>query len=123
MELKIAIVGLGRVGSELLEELLKLKKNNIRVVAVSEKSETEGLALAISEDVPNIGFEEIAEIGEALDIIFDVTGDNETRSKLRTILQETDNKHTIIASETIVYLLSMIIEDMTFHQLHDNKGY
>lgn len=46
MELKIAVVGLGRVGSELLEELLKLKKNNITVVAVAEKAETEGLALA-----------------------------------------------------------------------------
>ena len=80
MELKIAVVGLGRVGSELLEELLKLKKNKITVVAVAEKAETEGLALAKSEDVPNIGFEEIAKIGESLDIIFDVTGHSETRT-------------------------------------------
>lgn len=123
MELNIAIVGLGRVGSELLEELLKLKKNKITVVAVAEKAETEGLSLAKSVNVPVMEFEDIARIGESLDIIFEVTGVSETRSTLRSILQETKNSHTVIASETIVYLLSMVIEDMTFHHVHDNKGY
>lgn len=68
-------------------------------------------------------FEEIARIGESLDIVFDVTGVSDTRSTLRSILQETNNRHTVIASETIVYLLSMVIEDMIYHNVHDNKGY
>ena len=123
MKLNIAIVGLGRVGLELLEELLKLKKNNITVVAVAEKAETDGLALAKAENIPVVEFEELAKMGNGLDIIFDATGVSEIRSTLRSILQETKNSHTVIASETIVYLLAMVIEDMTFHHVHDNKGY
>ncbi len=123
MELNVAIVGLGRVGSALLVELLKLKKDNINLVAVAEIAETSGLTLAKSEDVPDMNSEEIARMGESLDIIFDVTGDSEVRSTLRSIMQETKNSHTVIASETIVYLLSKVIEDMIYHNVHDHRGY
>ena len=124
MKLNVAILGLGRVGTELLEELLKLEKNNITVVAVAESTITPGLELARSNNVSIMPFEEIARIGEELDIIFDVTSVPEVRSTLRTILQENNNRHTTIASETIVYLLAMVIEDMAHVDLlHERKGH
>ena len=49
-------------------------------------------------------------MGEEIDIIFDLTGDKNTRAELRKSMQETNNRHTVIAPEMIAKLLWMFVD-------------
>ena len=50
---------------------------------------------------------DVVQLGEEVDIIFDLTGSDETRQNLRKGMQETNNRHTVIAPEMMARLLWM----------------
>jgi glyceraldehyde-3-phosphate dehydrogenase/erythrose-4-phosphate dehydrogenase len=116
-EVKIAIVGLGNVGSTFLRKLLEKKKQEIKVIAVAEKnSNTPGINLAKGEGIKVYSSHgDLLSLGEGLDIIFNLTGDASITKDLRDTLDRSGNHHTVIAPEAIAFLVwSLIAEGIEF---------
>ncbi len=120
----IAIVGLGRVGSVFLAELLRRPNKDIEVVAVAENGETSGKILAKSQGIAVLDSDALIAMGEKIDILFDLTGVPAVRRDLREKLMAADNRHTIIATETIAKLIwSLIASDVALPSVHGKTGY
>ena len=105
----IAIVGLGKMGAAFLEELLGQPNEGVEIIAVVEKNNTAGLALAKARGIINLNIDELIAIGNNLDILFDLTGVAEVRQELRDKLRAAGNHHTIIATENIARMIWMLI--------------
>ncbi len=123
MKLKVAIVGLGRVGSELFSFLCQNEDKGVEIAAVSEKEETYGRNRATAVGIPIKNLQDIANMGESLDLIFDLTGDPETRMELRFLLHNLGNHHTTIVSENVVDLVWALTGKGEIPSLHYPRGY
>jgi predicted dinucleotide-utilizing enzyme len=120
----IAIVGLGRVGSIFLEELLSRPNKDIEVVAVAENGETSGKILAKTRGIEVLNIDALIAKGDGIDILFDLTGVPAVRRELREKLMASDNHHTIIATETIARLIwSLLANDVALPAVHAKTGY
>ena len=120
----IAIVGLGRVGSVFLAELLRRPSKGIEVIAVAENNETSGKILAKSQGIAVLDIDALIAKGEKIDILFDLTGMPAVRRELREKLSDSNNRHTIIATETIAKLIwSLIASDVVLPNVHGQTGY
>jgi predicted dehydrogenase len=120
----IAIVGLGRVGSAFLAELLRRPNKDIEVVAVAENSDTSGKILAKAQGIAVLDTAALIAMGEKIDILFDLTGVPAVRRDLREKLLASDNRHTIIATETIAkFIWSLIASDVALPNVHGKTGY
>ena len=105
----IAIVGLGKMGSAFLAELLGQPNEAVEIIAVVEKSDTGGLALAKSRGIRNISIDQLIAMGNDLDILFDLTGEDAVRQELREKLRAAENHHTIVATENIARMVWALI--------------
>ena len=120
----IAIVGLGRVGSVFLEELLRQTSKGIEIVAVVEKGATIGRALAEARGIRNLSMDQLVALGSGVDILFDLTGVAAVRQELRDKMMATGNRHTIIATENIAQLIwALISSGSDLPSVHANTGY
>jgi len=102
---KIAIVGLGKVGSELMEHLMQHNELGLQIACVSELNDTEGKRKAISEGINVMSLDEITAQGEEIDIIFDLTGSATVRGQLREGLFSSGNKYTVIVAENVGHII------------------
>lgn len=120
----IAIVGLGRVGSVFLEELLRRPNKNISVVAVAENEDTSGKILAKARGIAILDIDELITRGDSIDILFDLTGVPVVRKELREKMMAANNRHTIIATESIARLIwSLLSSDGALPSVHSKTGY
>jgi len=126
--IKIALLGLGEVGQEFAQAFLEMIQEAgkpIEIAAIAHRHLDSAVALGFQQSgVP--AFENaqgIIDMGDKIDIIFDLTGDAETRSELRAGLQTSNNRHTIIAPEMIAKLLWMFFDDNDGLQNLSGGGY
>ncbi|MDX2055666.1 MAG: NAD(P)-binding domain-containing protein [Polyangiaceae bacterium] len=120
----IAIIGLGRIGSAFLEEMLKKKAGGIRIACVAEFNETAGRALAEANGIQVVTLDDIVAMGNDIDVIFDLTGLPTVRKELREKLTTANNRHTVIASETIMRVIWALISDSSLPFIAGRKvGY
>ena len=117
----IAIIGLGRIGAVFLETMLK-KKQNINLVCVAEVGNTPGKASAEAAGLKISTLEEIVAMGDGVDIIFELTGVPAVRRELRTKMLETNNLHTVIASETVARLIAALVLDEDLPDIAGRKA-
>ena len=108
--IRIALVGLTETGQTFARHLLeKEQKHNlpIKIVAVAHAHPDSAAALGFSQSgVPVFAdARELSTLGENLDIIIDLSGDQAMRQQLRLALLQRQNMHTVIVSETIARLL------------------
>ena len=119
----IAIVGLGRIGSAFLDTMQQ-KKQNINLACVAERIDTPAKAKAAAAGIKIATLDEIVAKGNAIDVIFDLTGIPDVRKELREKLLASDNRHTVIAPETIVRLIWSLISDAELPVIEGRKtGY
>lgn len=109
-KIKVAILGLGAVGEIFSENFLdKIQRQhiNVEIVAVATRHPDSPVALGFAHsNVPVFDNAlKVIELGEKVDIIFDLTGNIELRKELRNQLQATNNRHTVIAPEVFAQLL------------------
>lgn len=122
-QLTIAIVGLGRVGTEFLAEILKHRDKGFAVLAAAELLETPGCQFARENGIPLMSVPEIIGRGVDIDIIFDLTGSRDVRRALREGLAASANLHTVVAPETVSRLIWSLITDRKLPQVHGHAGY
>lgn len=111
-KIKVALLGLGSVGQDFAENFLEIIQEGgkaVEIVAVAHHDK--GSAVALGFQQSGVKFFEnavdVVELGEKVDIIFDLTGNADTRQALRKGMMESGNKHTVIAPEMMANLLWM----------------
>ncbi|OGS85811.1 MAG: homoserine dehydrogenase [Gallionellales bacterium GWA2_59_43] len=120
----IAIVGLGRVGSVFLEQLLGQSNKGVEIVAIAEKDQTDGTTLAKANGIENLNIDQLVAKGGDIDILFDLTGSAAVRQELREKLMASENRHTVIATESVALLIWALITDgENLPDVHGKTGY
>ena len=125
---RVAIVGLGDVGSAFLAKLAEKKLDTVELIAVAEcDPKARGLALA-----KDLGVEvfsdsrDIVALGEKVDVIFDLTGIDDAKRELRSALARSGNNTTVIAPEVLAHLLWNLLEEgegTGLPEKHASRGY
>lgn len=115
-KIRVALLGLGEVGQDFAEHFLeKIQEGGrpIEIVAVAHRHLDSPVALGFSQSGVPV-FENAVDViglGDKVDIVFDLTGDSATRSALRQALQESGNRHTVIAPEVVAKLLWLFFDE------------
>lgn len=126
MEIKVSIVGLGRVGSVFYDRIVEKQGQGVRVVAVADRHDdlpavrdARRRGIAVHKD----GLELVA-FADKIDIIFDLTGCAGFREKLRGALAVTGNRHTVVAPEVVASLIWVLVgSEQVLPDVHAVKGY
>lgn len=125
---KVALLGLGGVGETFAEHFLeKIQEEhvNVEIVAVAHRDLDSPVAMGFSHSHVPVFKEalEVVDLGDKVDIIFDLTGNAELRQKLRARMQETGNRHTVIAPEIFAHLLWNFFGEETSLPATASTGY
>lgn len=122
-QIRIAMIGAGETGTPLLKQLLAA--SFVEVVGVADLNDNmPGMALARQHGVQTTNdFMTLARLGDAVDIIVDVTGVDAVRDQLRSYLQESGNHHTIIMHELIAVLLMSLSQGELVSMKHNQVDY
>jgi len=124
-KINIALLGLGSVGQDFAENFLEIIQEGgkpVEIVAVAHRHLDSPVALGFQQSGVKV-FEnavDVVGLGDKVDIIFDLTGDDATRLALRKALQESNNRHTVIAPEMMAKLLQMFFDGDA--DLSEGKG-
>jgi predicted dehydrogenase len=108
---KVAIIGLGRIGSAFLRNMLARSGHGVELVAVAEVGDTPGRQQAVDAGLNITSLDDILAMGEGVDILFDLTGLPAVRREIREKLMARQNHHTVVASETVARLLWTMTTD------------
>lgn len=125
-EVKVAIVGLGRVGSIFLQKLTEQRSSGVKIIAaVDINPDSPGIKIAEGKQIKVYNnIQDVVKLGDAIDIIFDLTGSTEVRKALRSGLVESNNRLTVVAPEVIAFLIwDLIASGEVFPGVHAAKGY
>lgn len=127
-KIKVALLGLGHVGEAFAEHFLaKIQEEHIdvEIVAVADRHPDTPVALGFAHSKVPVFQDamEVIKLGEQVDLIFDLTGNAELRQKLRAGLQESNNRHTVIAPEVFARLLWNFFGERQALPQHAQTGY
>lgn len=123
----VLLVGLGRVGSRFYDKFLAVGLERVRIVGVCERDPKNSCAEKVRNDgitVYSDYREAIRSLGNTVDIILDTTNIPAVKQDIRSILEKTDNHHTVLLPLVASYLmwyLSDQTEEMV--QDHADTGY
>ncbi len=121
---RIAIIGLGRIGSAFLSQMLQKRSQGIELVCAAEAADTPGRQLAAKSGIALKSLDDVVALGNRIDVIFDLTGIPEVRRELRDKLVAAKNAHTVIASETILRVIWALISQDALPVIQGRKtGY
>ncbi len=121
---RIAIIGLGRIGSAFLSQMLQKRSQGIELVCAAEAADTPGRQLAVKSGIAIKSLDDVVALGNRIDVIFDLTGLPDVRRELRDKLVASKNAHTVIASETIVRVIWALISQDALPVIQGRKtGY
>ncbi|WP_237651562.1 oxidoreductase [Beggiatoa leptomitoformis] len=118
-QISIAIIGAGETGTPLLTQLSA--SDFINILAVADVNDNAaGMRFAREKGIKTTNdLIEVANMGEAIDIIIEVTGKNEVRDQLRQALYKTGNNHTVIMHEIIAILLMSLSQGQLVQIKHE----
>ncbi len=121
--IRIVLIGAGETGTPLLKQLLAA--DFVEVVGVADLNEDmPGIQLARQHGIATTqDFMTLVRLGDAVDIIIDVTGAAKVREQLRQYLQESGNHHTIIMHELIAVLLMSLSQGKLVSMKHGPVDY
>ena len=114
-KIKVALLGLGELGQEFAENFLEIIQEGgkpVEIVAVSHDDLESPVTLGFQQSGVLVykNAVDVLEMGDDIDIIFDLTGNIDTRQALRQGMQTSNNKHTVIAPEVMANLLWMFFD-------------
>lgn len=109
-KIRVAILGLGRVGEVFAEHFLgKIQEANaaVEIVAVATRNAQSPVALGFAHNGVSVleNALDVVKLGDSVDIVFDLTGDPALRKSLREHMQAANNRHTVIAPEVMAQLV------------------
>ena len=118
---RVAVIGAGHAGIELLQRLFQA--DFVDIVGVADmKENAPGMELARKHQVPTTtDMNTLLVDSQSIDIIIDVTGVKAVRDALRQHMQDSGNYHTVIMHERIsALLLSLFNGEMVATKASDD---
>ncbi len=114
-KIKVALPGPGGISQEFAENFLEIIQEGgkpVEIVAVAHDDMASPGALGFQQNGVTLYSDavDVVGMGDAVDIIFDLTGNAETRQALGKGMMESHNNHTVIAPEIMAQLLSMFFD-------------
>ena len=114
-KIKVALLGLGDIGQEFAEHFLEIIQEGgkpVEIVAVAHEQLDSPIVLGFQQNGVHVyeNAVDVVGMGDAVDIIFDLTGNAGTRQALRKGMMESNNNHTVIAPEIMAQLLWMFFD-------------
>ena len=120
---RVVVIGAGETGTPLLQQLLDAPFVEILGVADLD-AEAPGMRLARARGVTTTtDFMELARLGEAVDVLIDVTGVAKVREALRQHMQDSGNHHTLIVHEMLVQLMLSLLSGRLVQLKHGVEEY
>lgn len=119
----IAIVGLNEAGQKMLHKMLALKDRGVNVVGVATQHQKSDIDTADQAGLDVLTIQQLVDVGEKVDIIFDLSGNRAVRSELRRTLFSSNNQHTVIAPESVARLVCAMIGDGCELPTSEQPGY
>lgn len=126
-KVRVAVVGGGRTGTPLLENLLK--RPFVEVVGVADVNpDSPGARMAQGAGVMfTTDYMDLARKGTEIDLLFELSGDPEVKPRLKAEYQAQGNRHTIIVHDLLARLMISIISGaeelvQTYHPHDDGVG-
>lgn len=124
-KIKVALLGLGEIGQEFAENFLEIIQEGgkpVEIVAVAHEDLESPVALGFQQSGVQVykNAVDVLDMGDGVDIVFDLTGNVETRQALRKGMMDSNNSHTVIAPEIMAQLLWMFFDGDV--QLPQSKG-
>jgi len=119
----IAIVGLNEAGQKMLHKMLALKDRGVNVVGVATQHQKSEINTADRAGLDVLTIQQLVDVGEKVDIIFDLSGNRAVRSELRRTLFSSNNQHTVIAPESVARLVCAMIGDGCELPTSEQPGY
>ena len=122
-KIRIAIIGAGETGTPLLRQLLEA--SFVEVIGLADlRDDQPGMELAKARGIRTTNdFMDFARMGNAIDIVIDVTGVARVRDSLRQHYQSLGNTHTIIMHELIAVLLMSLSQGRLVGTKHGQLDY
>jgi uncharacterized protein (DUF2236 family) len=122
-KIRIAIIGAGETGTPLLRQLLEA--SFVEVIGLADlRDDQPGMELAKARGIRTTNdFMDFARMGNAIDIVIDVTGVAKVRDSLRQHYQSLGNTHTIIMHELIAVLLMSLSQGRLVGTKHGRLDY
>jgi len=117
----LAIVGLGRVGTAFLQQLLDKQDERIGIRCVIEPDDTAGKLLARENGIEIVDVDELVEMGMSIDVVFDFTGDVAFRPMLEGKLASVHNSHTSVCNSNIARFIWALMSDDCLPEVHGSK--
>ena len=113
--IKVALLGLGEIGQEFAENFLMIiqeQQKPVEIVAVHDQDLDSPVVLGFSQSGVRVLDKalDVIDLGDPVDVIFDLTGDSELRSQLRQQLAASGNRHTVLAPEVIAQLIWLFFD-------------
>lgn len=120
---RVAVIGAGETGTPLIERLLDAPF--VVMVGVADlDADAPGMTMARARGIATTtDFLDFARMGEAVDVLIDVTGVAKVREALRAQMRQTDNHHTIIVHEMVVQLMLSLLSGSLVHLKHPVTDY
>jgi len=114
--INVALLGLGRIGHQFAVALANHIEDGakpIKIVAVAERAPDSEAAKRFKDSGVPVFTDavEVIDLGEKVDVIFDLTGVPSIRQALRVKLQEKSNHHTVLVPEVFARLLWSFLEE------------
>lgn len=122
-QIRIGIIGAGKTGKYLIEQLNGFEF--ISIVQVADIREDAPGYVYAKENGINVStdFMHVAKLGTEIDIIFEVTGQKDIKLGLRSYMQETGNKHTVIVPELVAVLMMSMAKGQLIDSFHGFQKY
>ena len=110
---KVAIVGLGRVGSKFIQKISEFEGKGVTIVAAAEKNAASpGIAIAEGKGIKVYGDEKyITSMGDKVDVVFDLTGDKTMERSMRFAQVREGNTHTVIVPRIMAVMIWNMLSD------------
>lgn len=124
-KVRVAVVGGGRMGAPLIADLMS--RPFVEFIAVCDVNiESRGATLARDNGIFVTGdVQELAAMGEDIDIIIEVSGDPEVKPQLKNAFILSGNRSTIIMHDLIARMMLSIMgdaEDLVATVHPDDRG-
>lgn len=122
-QLRIGIIGAGKTGKLLIEQLAGF--DFVKIVMVADiREDAPGFVFAKEKGIPvTKNFMEVAKLGEQVDMIIEVTGQRDVKLDLRSYMQDSGNKHTVIVPELVAVLLMSMAKGELVDSYHGPQKY
>ncbi|HWI54731.1 MAG TPA: oxidoreductase [Desulfobacteria bacterium] len=122
-QLKIGIIGAGKTGKYLIEQLKGFDFVNIVIVA-DIREDAPGLVFAKENGLlVTTEYMDVARLGKGVDLIIEVTGQKDVKLGLRSYMQENGNKHTVIVPELVAVLMMSMAKGELVDSFHGFQRY